>query len=72
MMLNFYTRPNTTGKTHIVSIDLINHKYTWNYGVYVEELMETVHGIMISKRDFDNIIASLKSANFEENWISEV
>ena len=70
MMLTFYTRPNTSGKTHIVSIDLVNKVYSWNYGVYVEEF--TIHGIMISKKDFDNIIASLKIAKFVENWISEV
>lgn len=72
MNLTFYTRPNTTGHSHVITVNCAIQMYKWKYGLYNESAMIAHQGIMISKRDFDRIIASLKSAGFDEEWESEV
>lgn len=72
MNLTFYTRPNTTGHSHVITVNCASQMYRWKYGIHNENAMIAFQGIMISKRDFDRIIASLKSAGFDEVWESEV
>lgn len=71
MNLTFYTRPNTTGHTHTITINFSSQMYRWKYGLYNESAMIAFHGIMISKRDFDRILVALKSVGFDEEWESE-
>lgn len=67
MNLTFYTRPNTTGHTHIITLNMLNREYHWTYGVELDLYSDQVqNAIMVSKRDFDNILASVKTAEFSE------
>lgn len=67
MNLTFYTRPNTTGHTHIITMNMLKREYHWTYGVVLDLFADQVqNAIMVSKRDFDNILASVKTAEFSE------
>lgn len=67
MNLTFYTRPNTTGHTHIITMNMTNREYRWTYGVEFDLYADYYkNAIMVSKRDFDNILASVKTAEFSE------
>ena len=67
MNLTFYTRPNTTGYTHIMTLNMVNREYRWTYAVELDLYSDQVqNAIMVSKRDFDNILASVKTAEFSE------
>lgn len=71
MNLTFYTRPNTTGHSHVITVNFASQMYRWKYGFYNESEMIARQAIMISKRDFDRILASLKYAGYDEVWESE-